>query len=223
MKNLRQDIPDDANTNHTSIQNRNQLLAIEYFPQTKLPVCADSQPLAVEYFPVSKVPITREVLFNAPTVTSSDADPPSMGGRINPPNDTIRKRINNYTMHLYGWTVWWERVTKQEKTPASENPQKPYLRAKKSELEKAKFVAKFYTRLPRNETKGNFEMSRPEKTCESEDGNPMGIVQPMLSRCTQKRGRDNNLSEIGDMESPSKMKRFGAGGHQLEIFDKQSD
>ena len=66
-------------------------------------------------------------------------------------------------------------------------------------------------------------MIRPEKTCESEDGNLMGIVQPMLSRCTQKRGRENNLSEMGDMESPSKMKRFGAGGHQLEIFDKQSD
>ena len=90
-KKPRLDIPDDANTNHTSIQNRNQLLAIEYFPQTKLPVCADSQPLAIEYFPVSKVPITREVLFNAPTVTSSDADPPSMGGRINPPNNTHKR------------------------------------------------------------------------------------------------------------------------------------
>ena len=97
------------------------------------------------------------------------------------------------------------------------------MRAKKSELEKAKFVAKFYTRLPRIETKSNIEISRPQKTYESEDGNPMGTVQPMLSRCTQKRGRDNDLAEIGDTESPSKISRFWAGGHRLDNFDKQSD
>ena len=124
-------------------------------------------------------------------------------------------------MHLYGWTVWWERVTK---TPASENnTKKPYLRAKKSEEEKAKFVAKFYTRMPRIETKSNLAMSRPEKTYESEDGNPRGTVQQMLSGCTQKRGRDNDLAVIGDTESPSKFTRFWAGGHRLENFNKQSD
>ena len=94
----------------------------------------------VEYFPESKVSISIEVRFNAPTVTSSDADSPSMGGRINSLNDTHRKRINNYIMHLYGWTVWWERVKNKKKIPASENPKMPYLRAKKSEQEKAKFV-----------------------------------------------------------------------------------
>ena len=198
-------------------------LAIEYFPQIKLPVCAESQPLAIEYFPESKVPICREVRFNAPTVTNSDADPPSMGGRINPPNDTHRKRINNYQMHLYGWTVWWERVTKLEKTPASDNTKKPYLRAKQSEVEKAKFVAKFYTRLPRIETRSNFEMSRPEKIYESKDGDPRGTVQQMLSGCTQKRGRENDLALIGDTESPSKITRFWVGGHRLKNFEKQSD
>ena len=66
-------------------------------------------------------------------------------------------------------------------------------------------------------------MSRPEKTYESEDGDLMGTVQPMLIGFTQKRGRENDLALIGDTESPSKITRFWVGGHRLKNFEKQSD
>ena len=82
----------------------------------------------------------------------------------------------------------------------------PVMRAKQSELEKAKFVTKFF-RQPKTEN------NRPEKSDGREDGNLTGDVHTMLkTRCTKKRGRENEHVSMGDTESPCKIKKILGGG-----------
>ena len=67
-------------------------------------------------------------------------------------------------------------------------------------------MTKFY-RQPKT------EKNRPEKSYGREDGNLTGDVQTMLkTRCTKKRGRENDLYSMGDTESPSKIKKNLGGG-----------
>ena len=66
-------------------------------------------------------------------------------------------------------------------------------RVKKSEVENAKFIAKFYP---------NMTEARPTKSQYGEEKLKEIDITKLSSRCTPKRGRE--LDDFSDIESPSK-------------------
>ena len=115
--------------------------------------------LALEYFPESH----KKLKISTPAVKQTRGMDPG------------KQRIkNNYITQLYGWSAWWimvERQNRPEKTtvPVSQKIselEKSEERFRKSEVERVKFLEKYY---PRPE-KSYEEEVKPTETVHTEGG-----------------------------------------------------
>ena len=114
---------------------------------------------------------------------------------LNQPPKTGRRGENNYIIHLYGWRAWWLNATKvkHEKSSVTGTKETTTSRVKKSEVEKAKFIAKFYPTVTKiRPTKSEYGEEKPKEI----------NITKLSSSCTPKRGRE--LYDFSDIESPSK-------------------
>ena len=114
---------------------------------------------------------------------------------LNQPPKTGRRGENNYIIHLYGWKAWWLNATKvrHEKSSVTGTKETTRSSVEKSEVEKAKFIAKFYPIMTE---------TRPTKNEYGEEKLKEIDITKLSSRCTPKRGRE--LDDFSDIESPSK-------------------
>ena len=82
---------------------------------------------------------------------------------------------------------------RHEKSSVTGTKEKTRSRVEKSEVEKAKFIAKFYPIMTE---------TRPTKSEYGEEKLKEIDITKLSSRCTPKRGRE--LDDFSDIESPSK-------------------
>ena len=68
--------------------------------------------------------------------------------KVKTPNNVSKKIQNSYIIHLYSWTAWWLNATKTDGRTEETSTK----RMKKSEVEKAKFISKFYPELIKIDT-----------------------------------------------------------------------
>ena len=121
-------------------------------------------------------------------------------------------RSSNYILNLYGWSAWWERMTKiksrpEEKTESQELKMATVERVRISEVKKHNFVSRYFTQ--RN-------LTRPEKRKE----NLVENVQTINDRSTPKRNRDFERIQMGENSSPSKKFKFN---NTMKIWKGRED
>ena len=189
------------------------MFAIQYYPSHPSPLKnTEIEPmLAIEYFAgLSDGHISDRRSTTTGLVADQEevpdlkivADPPLVGGRIPtrspPPRKKNNTRANNYILHLYGWSTWWTRVTGVTKPNIEQNC---FVRSKKAEEEKFKFLKKFY---PNNTVTGK---NRYEKSEEPVDWKPDG--NDFKGTCTPKRLREfEEPFQMGANNEPSKKIKF---------------
>ena len=117
---------------------------------------------------------------------------------VKTPNNVSKKVQNSYITHLYGWTAWWFNATKMD----GRNEETSTTRMKRSEVEKAKFVSKFYPELSKIDSKNPIEtQNRPEKRYGAKKPEKT-TTSKLIGSCTPKRGRE--FDNFSDFESPHK-------------------
>ena len=189
-------------------------LAIEYFPEERTPIC--SKPSTSQQFEWDMADLSKD-----PTGMRCKKDPSvsriSFNSGFNKQSVRPRKpikpdRSSNYILNLYGWSAWWERMTKiksrpEEKTESQELKMATVERVRISEVKKHNFVSRYFTQ--RN-------LTRPEKREE----NPVENVQTINDRSTPKRNRDFERIQMGENSSPSKKFKFN---NTMKIWKGRED